>query len=247
MTRRDWMLSVGNAGAAFSLVSIAAGEESGDSQLPPGVFGPSTDHLSHALTPARFHAIPPGCPTDYVQRGATAFEPQFFSAQEFRVIRRVTELLLGEPLNNDEAIQEVAAWIDRFVYNSAGVRDAAQHMDPLHRSLARAYYGADELNELEHSDPQKICREGLTWLASTAQIRHGTAEFVSLSAADQIAMLDAVSDERRDKSSENPGTRLFALLKAQTVRGFYTSQSGLKELGYKGNGFYARSPGCDTK
>jgi hypothetical protein len=31
------------------------------------------------------------------------------------------------------------------------------------------------------------------------------------------------------------------------VRGFYTSQVGLKELDSKGNAFYARSLGCDNK
>jgi hypothetical protein len=53
-----------------------------------------------------------------------------------------------------------------------------------------------------------------------------------------------VSDERADRQSENAGTRLFDFLKFEIIKGFYTSQVGLKELDYKGNAFYARSPGC---
>jgi hypothetical protein len=63
----------------------------------------------------------------------------------------------------------------------------------------------------------------------------------------QTAILHSISDEANPKQSENSGTRFFALLKAETIRGFYTSGVGLKELNFKGNAFYARSPGCDSK
>jgi hypothetical protein len=34
-------------------------------------------------------------------------------------------------------------------------------------------------------------------------------------------------------------------MRSRTLDGFYTSQQGLEELDYKGNAFYAESPGCD--
>jgi hypothetical protein len=43
-------------------------------------------------------------------------------------------------------------------------------------------------------------------------------------------------------SSDDP---FIVWLKRRVIEGFYTSQAGLKELDYKGNSFYASSPGCD--
>ena len=48
----------------------------------------------------------------------------------------------------------------------------------------------------------------------------------------------------RIRSAANAGTRFYDLLKAESIRGFYTSRRGLKELDFKGNSFYAESPGC---
>jgi hypothetical protein len=45
-------------------------------------------------------------------------------------------------------------------------------------------------------------------------------------------------------AAERDAPEFFKLLKAEIIRGFYTSQAGLKEVDYKGNGFYAKSPGC---
>ena len=62
----------------------------------------------------------------------------------------------------------------------------------------------------------------------------------------QIAVLESISDARSDKQTENAGTRFFTFLKSEIIRAYYTSQPGLKELDFKGNGFYARSPGCSS-
>ena len=36
----------------------------------------------------------------------------------------------------------------------------------------------------------------------------------------------------------------FTFLKAEAIRAYYTSRHGLRELNYKGNWYYAASPGC---
>jgi hypothetical protein len=63
---------------------------------------------------------------------------------------------------------------------------------------------------------------------------------------EQRQILTLVSDEGSDKHIEHPGTRFFKLMKSEAIRGFYTSRIGLTELDFKGNAFYARSPGCKT-
>jgi hypothetical protein len=57
-------------------------------------------------------------------------------------------------------------------------------------------------------------------------------------------VLGSISDARADKQTGNAGTKFFAYFKPEVIRGYYTSQAGLHELDFKGNSFYARSPGC---
>jgi hypothetical protein len=241
------MVTISQAAVGLSIAADIRGEVSESALLPPGVYRPSTDHLSHALMSAeRFHPIPPGCPTDYVRPSTGPFEPLFFSASEFPIIRRLTQLLLGETSERSAVGQEVAEWIDLRVSSAEDVRKAAAALNPLYRDLAVAFYGPARVQQVENWNRANTCREGLAWLASVAQTQH-SKEFLALETEKQIALLDAVSDERADKETQNAGTRFFDFLKAEAIRGFYTSRTGLKELDFKGNAFYARSPGCNSK
>ena len=242
VTRRDWLVTI--SGAAVAGLTVAEMEGAGAQPLPPGLYEASTDHLGHALMSAgRYRSIPEGCPTDYVRPRTKSYEPQYFSTADFAIIRRVTELLLGEmPENggNKEIAQEVAEWIDLRVASAAGVRDAAGQLDPLYRAVAVGYYGTEEVDRLAKEDPEKTCEEGLRWLENESRERYGAA-FLLLKEEQQSAMLQAMEEEAK---SGNAGARFFEFMKAEVIRGFYTSQAGLKELGFKGNGYYAESPGC---
>jgi hypothetical protein len=214
--------------------------------LPPGVYDPSTDHLSHALMSAeQYHPIPPGCPTDYIRPSDGPFKPLFFSATQFPLIVGITHRLLGATSAETVFSQEVAEWIDLRVASAPGIRQAEEHLDALWRSLAAAHFGPSRQERGTKTDPVNICLDGLAWVQKEARTRYST-EFLSLSEEQQIALLQSISDERADKQMENSGTVLFAFLKAEAARGFYTSRAGLKELEFKGNAFYARSPGCPS-
>ena len=93
------------------------------------------------------------------------------------------------------------------------------------------------------SDPAKTCREGLHWLEEECERRY-QAPFSSLEENAQVEMLKTISDDRPEKTIENAGTRLFQFVKAEVIRGYYTSRDGLRALDYKGNAFYPESPGC---
>jgi len=241
------MITISQAAAGLAIAGTAPGEGKSAVVLPAGVFETSTDHLAHALMSAeRFHPIPPECPTDYVRPLRGPFEPLFFSMSQFSVLRRLIELLLGEASEDASVSQEIAEWVDLRVSSAKGEREAFSTVDPLYRALAAAYSGSAEMDRLYKANPADICRDGLDWIANTA--RAGSSkEFLKLDVEQQISLLDAISDERPEKRSENAGTRFFEYLKAETIRGFYTSQAGLKELDFKGNAFYARSPGCLPK
>jgi gluconate 2-dehydrogenase subunit 3-like protein len=97
--------------------------------------------------------------------------------------------------------------------------------------------------ELETFEPERICREGLTWLGEESQRRFGKA-FLNTAPVGQVQLVQAISDARPDKSGVHAGARLFDFLKAECIRGFYTSRRGLKELNFRGNSFYGEPPGC---
>ena len=262
VSRRKWMIDVGKAAALAGISGTAEaleGEsavpraaESPTESLPPGLYRPSFDHLTHALeSDARFRSVPPDCPVDYVRPRRGAFQPQFFSRDEYRVIHRLTALMLGEETAATEhsapggytIVDEVAEWIDLRAYSFAGVRAAAARLTPEQVALAEAYDGGRLLRSFKASDPRKIYRDGLAWIADESRRRH-RHEFLDLTKDQQNTILDAISDEQAGREAENAGTRFFHQLKRDIISGFYTSQTGLKELDYQGNRFYAESPGC---
>jgi hypothetical protein len=249
LTRRLWILGVGETALGLGFAGVMGADASQPVSLPPGLYQPLTDHLGHALESAgRLHPIPPGSPTDYVKPRTGPYKPLFFSSEEFAVIRRWTELILGESGagKDDQAsvVEEVAEWIDLRANSSAGTRAAAAALDPPHRAVMVSYDGAGTIHELETFDAQKVYRQGLAWLQEASRSRYQT-DFLHIGEKDQLEILTAISDERINKDVQTPGTQLFQLIKAEVIRGFYTSQPGLKELDFKGNAFYARSPGCN--
>jgi hypothetical protein len=268
--RREWLLRLGETAFLMGF-SGALGEAKPEvlppaasspvAALPPGLYEPSNDHLSHALSSdARFHPVPTGSATDYVRPRDGPFQPEFLTPQEFQVVRRTVELIIGDghaavgradpaphagsALPSDQVAGEVAEWIDLRLSQVPAVREASERLAPDHRALAAAYYGSGRVEELETDDSQKTCREGLRWLEAQSQQRHYKS-FLSIDQGQQLELLSVISDHRSDTSEENAGTRFFVWVKGETIRGYYTSQAGLKELDYRGNAFYAEPPGCE--
>lgn len=248
ITRREWLLRLGGTAVLMGLrgapgAGQGAADPGGTDQLPPGLYYPSEDHMTHALTSdSRFLPIPEGSETDFVRPASGPFEPRFFSPADFKTVKRLVATVLGESAERGEmepTVSEIAEWIDLEVYNSAAARQAALNLTPQHRTLAVAFYGQETVKELETADPQKTWREGLAWISAESGRRWGKA-FIDVPAASQAELLVSLSRE-----SKNPAADFYVLLKKQVADGFYTSQPGLKELDYKGNAFYADCPGCN--
>jgi len=273
LTRRQWLLRLGEAAAlaGFSGISPedlraasvensaapdlqAATSLTSSVALPPGLYDASADHLTHVLMrDQRFVPPPPGSETEYAVPHPQPYSPIFFSAEEFPVVRRLVWLTLNgsfeqpaqSPPVSTETVEEVAEWIDLVVSQSQSVRQAAQSLSAQHRTLAVRYYGAEEVQQLETSDPQKTWKEGLAWLHEHSS-RFSSSGFLSLSEAQQSDLLSSV-EKSTNAPSQAPGPQLYLLLKRQVIEGYYTSQAGLKELDYQGNAFHGESPGCPDK
>lgn len=251
VTRRDWFFILGQTAASIGFSGAMQAQEGrgphaspGDtSAYPAGLYEPSNEHLAHALaSDARFHPIPAGSPTDYISPRSGPYQPQFFSVPEFRMVRRIAGILLGAGEGEQSVVDEIAEWIDLSTFSSAGVREAGLRVSPAQRAVAAAFERGSRVREVEEPDPQRISREGLQWLMEEARSRYH-AGFLELREENQIEILKRISDEVPG-NSDNAGTRFFHWMKEETIRGFYTSRVGLKELDNKSNGFYTESPGC---
>ena len=81
---------------------------------------------------------------------------------------------------------------------------------------------------------QTRMRGGLMWLD------HQTNELVNLTFTEadtstQTALLDRIAYPEEAAPEDAPGVKFFNLMRNLTATGYYTSQEGIKVLGYKGN------------
>lgn len=83
----------------------------------------------------------------------------------------------------------------------------------------------------EHQVPM---RGGLRWLNLHSFKRFEKA-FKDLSAEQQIAIVEEIAYPKKAKPEVAQGVAFFNLMRNLTATGFYTSQIGVKDIGYVGN------------
>lgn len=108
--------------------------------------------------------------------------------------------------------------------------------------------GAPEFIDLitsENKDYQLSLGGGLMWLDTTCADRYGN-RYLECTSDQQKEILDQIAYAKNAKkdSSLSPGVGFFALLRKFTADGYFTSEIGIKYLGYIGNTFLKEFPGC---
>ncbi|WP_316805249.1 gluconate 2-dehydrogenase subunit 3 family protein [Pedobacter nototheniae] len=83
----------------------------------------------------------------------------------------------------------------------------------------------------EHKIPM---RGGLKWLDIQCFNRYQKS-FVEASAKEQIAMVDDIAYPSKAKPEMQPGVTFFKRMRSLTASGFFTSEIGVKDIGYAGN------------
>ncbi|MFC3810818.1 gluconate 2-dehydrogenase subunit 3 family protein [Lacihabitans lacunae] len=81
---------------------------------------------------------------------------------------------------------------------------------------------------------QTPMRGGLMWVDNMA-IKMFKVKFTALSAAQRIQIIDLIAYPEKSKPEHSQGVAFFNLLRNLTATGFFTSEMGLKDLGYAGN------------
>lgn len=77
-------------------------------------------------------------------------------------------------------------------------------------------------------------RGGLRWLDLQTKRRHGNV-FIKCDTKDQLALIDEIAYPELAKPEMQQGAAFFSLIRNLTSSGFYTSEIGIKDIGYAGN------------
>lgn len=77
-------------------------------------------------------------------------------------------------------------------------------------------------------------RGGLKWLDVQSQKRFGNP-FIKCKPKDQLAIIDEIAFPELARPEIGQGVAFFTLIRNLTASGFYTSEIGIKDIGYMGN------------
>ncbi len=121
---------------------------------------------------------------------------------------------------------------------------------PDERSGGALEAGAADFIDLltsENKEYQLTLGGGLMWLDSACRDRFGKV-YLDCSANEQKEILDLIAYRRNAKKhpSLSQGINFFAFLRDLAADGFFTSEIGIKDLGYLGNEYIAEFPGCPS-
>ena len=83
----------------------------------------------------------------------------------------------------------------------------------------------------QHQIPMK---GGLRWLDMYCMKKFDKA-FINSSSEQQISVVDEIAYPKKVKPGLSQGVKFFSLMRDLTATGFYTSEIGIKDIGYAGN------------
>lgn len=104
-------------------------------------------------------------------------------------------------------------------YNSASDADVASFIEFIAKDL---------------EDHQIPLRGGIMWLDSFSNKLYNK-EFITCSNEEQLHICDQIAYPEKTKQEFKQGEAFFTRIRNLTLTGFYTSEIGMKEIGYKGN------------
>jgi hypothetical protein len=149
------------------------------------------------------------------EKAATkVYAPKFFAAHEYKTLQTLCQTIIPADADSGGAIEA----------------------------------GAPEFIDLltsENIEYQVKLRGGLMWLDSTCSDRYGKA-YLDCSPQQQKELLDQIAYRNNALTdlSLSQGVEFFSFLRNMTSDGFFTSEIGIKYLGYIGSAFLKEFPGC---
>jgi len=110
--------------------------------------------------------------------------------------------------------------------------------------------GAPEFIDLlsgENKDLQLQLGGGIMWLDAACMNRFGQT-YLQCASGQRTKMLDLIAFRKNAEKDPKlgPGIEFFSRLRKYTADGFFTSEIGIKYLGYIGNTYLKEFPGCPS-
>jgi gluconate 2-dehydrogenase gamma chain len=145
---------------------------------------------------------------------AHAYSPKFFNAHDYKTLQALCQTIFPPDADSGGAIEA----------------------------------GAPEFIDLltsENLQYQRILAGGLLWLDGVCADRYDKP-YLDCTPEQQKEILDLIAYRRNAVSNPglSQGIEFFSFLRNMTADGFFTSQIGIKYLGYIGSTFLKEFPGC---
>jgi gluconate 2-dehydrogenase gamma chain len=154
--------------------------------------------------------------TEKAATPAAAYTPKFFPANQYKTLQALCQTIIPADADSGGAIEASAP---EFI----------------------------DLLTSENPDFQLQLGGGLMWLDGMCVDRYGHV-YLDCAAEQQKEVLDLIA--YRKNAIHDPrlshGIDFFSLLRNMTADGFFTSEIGIKYLGYMGNTFLKEFPGCPS-
>lgn len=130
---------------------------------------------------------------------------KFFTSEEMATITILADIIIPKDAVSGSASDAKVPEFIEFI-----VKDMPQHQVPM--------------------------RGGLRWLDLQC-LRKFEKAFKDCTPAQQIEIVDLIAypERAKDKPELKPGVSFFSLMRNLTATGFYTSEEGVKDIGYAGN------------
>jgi gluconate 2-dehydrogenase gamma chain len=147
---------------------------------------------------------------------AGAYTPKFFSARDYKTLQALCQTIIPADADSGGAIEA----------------------------------GAPEFIDLLTSENPKFQLKlggGLMWLDAACTDRYEKT-YLECTPAQQKEILDLIAYRKNAETdhSLSQGVEFFAFLREMTADGFFTSQIGIKYLGYVGNTYLLSFNGCPS-
>ena len=176
------------------------------------------------------------CPHGPMQSGppqvsSGSYTPLFFSPEHYRMVEHLAEMIIPEDDTPGAKQAGVAEFIDFMVANRVPV------------SASRDIRSTDEAIAAGN-EAQTRFLAGLDWINARSHSEFKLA-FLDCTPEQQNALLAELSYKAKFKPTTEGGRAFFQMLRDYTVVGYYTTEIGLKSIGYPGlRVVWSRMPGC---
>jgi gluconate 2-dehydrogenase gamma chain len=175
------------------------------------------------------------CPQNHPQTPSRAdsgaYKPLFFSPQHYRMVEHLAEMIIPEDDMPGAKKAGVAEFIDFMVANRVPV------------SISRDIRSTDDAIAAGN-EAQNRFLAGLDWMNACSHSEFGR-EFMDSTSEQQNSLLEELAYKAKFKPTTESGRAFFQMLRDYTVVGYYTTEIGLKSIGYPGlRTVWPKMPGC---